>query len=374
MILERSLCEPDHQRTLMYWLLLFVPVTLVINHFDGGPIPLFIAATLAIIPLSKLMESSTTVLASVLGPTIGGLLSATMSNAPELIIGISALRNGLIDMLKSSICGAIIGTLLLGLGLSIFAGSRDGAKTFEGPMVSMNMGLLTITSLGLAIPAIFNISSASANIEISSHISVLMLILYAASVVYTLNHKNPPIDLVGVEQAMGGTSKKTARKKEPRYTEDKPNWSTSKALMILLGVTAVLAIVSDMLTASIQPAADLMHLRPVFAGMFLLSMVGNIPQFINSVSFAMKNQLTLALSVNLSSVTQLSLLVAPLLVLAGQHMHLPMNLIFSRYELVAILISVVVSRTLLSDCRTTWLEGIMLIKMYLMLAVGFYYQ
>ena len=356
--------------------MLFIPVAFAIDHFGAGPIPLFLTSTLAIFPLAKVMEKSTTVLAKVLGPTIGGLLNATMSNAPELIIGISALRNGLIDMLKSSICGAIVGTLLFGLGLSILSGClKSGTRTFEGPMVSMNMGLLTITSLGLTIPAIFNFSS-TANFEISSHISVLMLLLYAASVFYTLNHKNPPIDLVGVEKALSGTSHPShqATASEPAYEEETPNWGVGKSFLILLAVTAVLAIMSDMLTASIQPAADLMHLSPVFAGMFLLSMVGNIPQFINSVSFARKDQLTLALSVNLSSVTQLSLLVAPLLVLTGQRMNLPMNLIFSRFELVAIMISVVVSRYLLTDCRATWLEGFMLVMMYLMLAVGFYYQ
>lgn len=354
----------------MNWLLLFVPVSLALDHFGAGPIPLFVASTLAIIPLAKLMESSTTVLSKLLGPTIGGLLNATMSNAPELIIGLSALRNGLAEILKSSICGAIIGTLLFGLGLSIFTASVSrGAHHFEGPMVSMNMGLLTVSSLGLMIPATFNFSTA-ANYEISLHISVLMLILYVASILYTLNHKNPPIDLEGVKQALPAQKKPSG---EEDATEEGPDWSRNKALIILLSVTAVLALISDLLTASIQPAADLMHLTPVFAGIFLLSMVGNIPQFINSASFAMKDQLTLALSVNLSSVTQLSLLVAPLLVLSGQFMGLSMNLIFNRFELVAILAAVIISRYLLTDNRTTWLEGFMLLMMYLMLAVGFYY-
>lgn len=353
----------------MNWLLLFVPIAFLLDQVHAGPIPLFIVSTLAIVPLSKLMESSTTVLARLLGPTIGGLLNATMSNAPELIIGISALRNGLAEILKSSICGAIIGTLLFGLGLSILSGSlKRGTHQFEGPMVSMNMGLLTISSLGLMIPATFNFST-SANYEISLHISVLMLILYLASIVYTLNHRNPPIDLEGVKQALPSTEKPESAVE----AEEGPSWSRNVALLILLGVTVALALISDLLTASIQPAADLLHLTPVFAGIFLLSMVGNIPQFINSVSFAMKGQLTLALSVNLSSVTQLSLLVAPLLVLAGQQMGLPMNLIFNRFELVAILAAVIISRYLLTDNRTTWLEGFMLLMMYLMLAVGFYY-
>ncbi|MEN9681624.1 MAG: calcium/proton exchanger [Pseudomonadota bacterium] len=360
----------------MNWLLLFMPIAFGLDHFNAGPIPVFLASTLAILPLSKLMEEATTVLSKILGPTIGGLLNATMSNAPELIIGISALHNGLIEMLKASIAGAIIGTLLFGLGLSIFTGNfGKSPRTFDAPMVGMNMGLLTVSSLGLLIPAIFNIST-TADYEISMHICILMLILYVASIYYTLNQRNPPIDTAGVEKAMEQQEMapvETSTEKKLHTEEHEPSWGRNKAIGVLLSVTIALALTSDLLTDSIQPAADMLHLTPFFAGMFLLSMVGNIPQFINSVSFARKDQLTLALSVNLSSVTQLALLVAPILVLSGGVFGKPMDLVFNQFELIAIVISVIVARYLLADQRTTWLEGFMLIIMYMMLAVGFYY-
>lgn len=360
----------------MNWLLLFMPIAFTLNHFDAGPIPVFLASTLAIVPLSKLMEEATTVISKILGPNIGGLLNATMSNAPELIIGISALRNGLIEMLKASIAGAIIGTLLFGLGLSIFTGNfRKTPRSFDGPMVSLNMGLLTVSSLSLLIPAFFNIST-TADHEISVHICLLMLILYAASIFFTLTQHNPPIAETGVKKEVSHDSGQRTESSAPKVApseEPKVSWSRNQAIAVLLSVTAALALTSDLLTDSLQPAANMLHLTPIFAGMFLLSMVGNIPQFINSVSFARKDQLTLALSVNLSSVTQLSLLVAPLLVLSGNLLGMPMNLVFNHFELIAIFISVVVARYILADERTSWLEGFMLISMYLMLAVGFYY-
>lgn len=360
----------------MNWLLLCMPLAFALDHFGVGPIPVFLASTLAILPLAKLMEEATSILSKILGHTIGGLLNATMSNAPELIIGISALHNGLIDMLKASIAGAMIGTLLLGLGLSIFSGNvGKSPRRFDAPMVGMNMGLLTVTSFSLLIPALFNIST-TADYEISIHICVLMLILYIASIYYTLNQQNPPIDLIGVENAISEQEDLAQTHKGSEATPPAPQgpeWGRNKAIAVLLTVTVALAVTSDLLTDSLQPAADIMHLTPFFAGMFLLSMVGNIPQFINSVSFARKDQLTLALSVNLSSVTQLALLVAPILVLTGGMLGKPMDLVFNQFELVAIFISVVVARYLLADQRTTWLEGFMLIIMYLMLAVGFYY-
>lgn len=360
----------------MNWLLLFMPIAFALDHFHAGPIPVFLASTLAIVPLSKLMEEATSVLSKILGHTIGGLLNATMSNAPELIIGISALRNGLIDMLKASIAGAIIGTLLFGLGLSIFTGNvGKSPRTFDAPMVGMNMGLLTVTSFSLLIPALFNIST-TADYEISIHICLLMLILYIASIYYTLNQQNPPIDQTGIAKAI--SEKETLAdtinaSKKTDQAEHGASWGRNKAVGVLLSVTVALAFTSDLLTDSLQPAADMLHLTPFFAGMFLLSMVGNIPQFINSVSFARKDQLTLALSVNLSSVTQLALLVAPILVILGGLLGMPMDLVFNRFELVAIFVSVIVARYLIADQRTTWLEGFMLIIMYLMLAVGFYY-
>jgi Ca2+:H+ antiporter len=360
----------------MNWLLLFMPIAFALDHFHAGPIPVFLASTLAIVPLSKLMEEATSVLSKILGHTIGGLLNATMSNAPELIIGISALRNGLIDMLKASIAGAIIGTLLFGLGLSIFTGNMGRSpRTFDAPMVAMNMGLLTVTSFSLLIPAIFNFST-TADHEISVHICLLMLLLYVASIYYTLNHQNPPIDRAGMAKAIcrqANHAEKSAAPEAKHTKEEGSLWGKNKAIGILLSVTVALALTSDLLTDSLQPAAEMLHLTPFFAGMFLLSMVGNIPQFINSVSFARKDQLTLALSVNLSSVTQLALLVAPILVLTGGLIGMKMDLVFNHFELIAIFVSVVVARYLLQDQQTSWLEGFMLIIMYLMLAVGFYY-
>lgn len=359
----------------MYWLFSFFPAAFLLNHFGADPLVVFFACMLAIIPMAQLMEVSTTALARLIGPVLGGLLSATMSNAPELIIGISALRNGLTDILKYSIVGAIIGTLLFGLGLTIFCGNfRRRPMPFDAPMVAMNMGLLTVTSLGLTIPAIFNLS-VQADHAISFHICVLMLLLYLGSVYYTLNQDNPPIDKTGVATALG-QSKPAApieRLDDGREIPDHASWGFKKAMSILIGITIALALTSDLLTDSIQPTAETLHLTPFFAGMFLLSMVGNIPQFINSVSFARQNQMTLALSVNLSSVTQLSLLVAPLLVLSGPLFGQSMDLVFSNYSLFAIMVSVVVARYLLADNRTTWLEGFMLIIMYLMMAVGFFY-
>src|ERR1700684_969075 len=103
-------------------LLMFIPIAIALDRMGGNPILVFLAAALAIVPLAGLMGDATEALAESLGPTLGGLLNATLGNAPEIIIALFALHRGLIGIVKSSLTGSIIGNLLLGLGVSMFAG------------------------------------------------------------------------------------------------------------------------------------------------------------------------------------------------------------------------------------------------------------
>lgn len=350
----------------MNWLLVFIPVAFALDGMHVNPILVFFASAAAIVPLASLMEKSTEALAHYLGPTYGGLLSATMGNAPELIIGVSALRHGLIDVLKGSIAGSVLGTLLFGIGITIIAGGiRRPVQSFDREMVAVNSSLLMLAGFGLVVPAVFNFSG-KVDEEISLEISVVLLAVYLASLVYTILTNRPTVGKQAVEMEL-------KEKGLPQVAEDVPDWSRGRALGTLAAVAVALAFVSDLLTGSVQPAAHALGLTPVFAGVFLLAMVGNVPQYMNSVSFAYKNQMTLALSINLGATTQLALMVAPLLVISGSLMGTPMNLLFSRFELVGIILSVITARNLLSDNTSTWLEGVMLVGVYAMLGFGFYH-
>jgi Ca2+:H+ antiporter len=348
------------------WLLPFIVVAFVLDWLDVSPVIVFLASALAIIPLASLMEKATEALAHYLGPTLGGLLSATMGNAPELIIGIAALRHGLIDVLKSSIAGSVLGTLLFGIGITmVFGGLRRPVQAFDGHMVAMNSTMLMIATFGLIVPATFHFSQAKLDEELSLEISVILLIAYGASMVYTLFSHRPTIGKGAAEVALEEVGAEPAEAEAPR-------WSRGVALGVLAGVTVALAFVSELLTGSLEPTAKLLGLTPSFAGVFLLALVGNVPQYMNSASFAAKDRMTLALSINLGATTQLVLLVAPVLVIAGALMGLPMNLLFSNFELVGVILSVVIARSLLADNTSTWLEGVMLIAVYAMLGVGFF--
>lgn len=350
------------RRDVLNVLLVFIPVAFLLKAFHVEPGLVFGASAIAIIPLALLMEKATDALSFYLGATYGGLLSATMGNAPELIIGISALRNGLPELLKGSIAGSILGTLLLGIGITMMAGGfRNPRQTFDRDMVATNSGLLVLATFGLIIPAVFHFSKSDDQ-EISLHISVLLLIAYLASLIFAM--KQP----ASVDRKKSGVPVSVSAEAET------PAWSRKRSVGTLLGVAFTLAFVSDLLTGSIQPAADSLGLTPVFAGVFLLAMAGNLPQYMNSVSFAAQNRMTLALSINLSSTTQLVMLVAPTLVLVGWLTGQPMNLLFSNFELIGIMLSVFITRNLIADNTSNWLEGFLLVTVYLMLGIGFFYM
>jgi Ca2+:H+ antiporter len=250
---------------------------------------------------------------------------------------------------------------LFGVGMAmIFGGYKRPLQSFDGDMVSINGSLLTLAAFGLVVPAVFHFSN-QVNQEISLEISVILLVIYFASLVFTLTTAGRPhavqCGIVPVPET------KELEREIHEVEEALPDWSRSKALLILGAVAVALAFTSDLLTDSIQPASSALGLSPSFAGIFLLAMVGNVPQYMNSVSFAAKNRMT----------TQLVLLVAPILVIAGTLMGIPMDLLFSYFELVAILLSVIITRSLISDNTSNWLEGVMLVGVYVMLAVGFYY-
>src|SRR6516165_9903988 len=176
------------------WLLVFIPITLGLNAFGASPVLVFLASALAIVPLARLMGDATEALARFLGPTVGGLLNATLGNAPEIIISSFALHAGLVDMVKSSLTGSIIGNLLFGLGASFFAGGikygRD--QKFDPHAARITTALLTLASFGLIIPAATQFSAATAR-TISREVAVVLFLVYLASLIAILVTRKPVI-------------------------------------------------------------------------------------------------------------------------------------------------------------------------------------
>src|SRR5262245_58285736 len=185
------------------WLLVFIPIGVGLDWMGANPILVFLASALAIIPLAGLMGDATEALARFLGPTVGGLLNATLGNAPEIIISGFALYRGLVEMVKSSLTGSIIGNLLFGLGVSFFAGgiNHRRAQRFDVEAVHMTTALLTLASFGLIIPAATQYSHAAAQ-SISRQTAVVLFVVYLAYLVAVLVNQKEIIGKEGVKATL----------------------------------------------------------------------------------------------------------------------------------------------------------------------------
>jgi Ca2+:H+ antiporter len=349
----------------MKWLLVFIPVALALSWYGANPIVVFGTSALAVVPLAALMGEATDALASFVGPTWGGLLSASLGNAPEIIIGFFALRQGLVAVVKSSLVGSIIGNLLFGLGVSmIFGGIRNGTQQFDLQVANTNSGLLLLAAAGLIIPAVFYHTSTVMTREISMQIAAVLFAVYLGSLLFTLITSRPALGEEKVKAEVPGASEPEAMK---------AGWGRNKAIAILAIVTIALAFMSEILTDAIEPASRIMGLTPIFAGVFLLALVGNIAEVFNAVTFARMDKMDLSVGVTVGSSLQVALVVAPVLVFAGALLGQPMDLVFSRFEIVAVGLAVLVTKQLIGNGRSNWLEGLMLVGVYAMLAIGFFY-
>ncbi len=340
-------------------LLVFVPVAIAAQALGISPTIIFFLCALAIVPLAKFIGESTEELATRTSPAVGGLLSATFGNATELIIGFFALRAGLIEVVKASITGSIIGNLLLVLGLSMLAGGWSREKqTFNKTAVLASGSTLFIAAIALVMPAILSqtapLLTGGIVEDMSLWVSVALLVLYGATLFFSLHtHKHLYLEEAG--------------KYEPR-------WSVSRSLLTLCAATLVVAWVSELLVNSIQPLVATLGWSELFVGVIFLAIIGNAAENLSAVIVARKNRMDLSLQIAMGSATQIAMVVAPVLVLAGLVIHQPMNLIFNIFELVSIVLSVLIVNLIIADGESNWLEGVQLLGSYAIIGIAFFFH
>jgi len=347
-------------------LLVFIPIAVGLDWYEANPILVFIASGLAIVPLAGLMGQSTENLSVYIGATLGGLLAATMGNAPELIISIFALKAGLYDVVKASITGSIIGNLLLGMGLAILLGGlRHERQRFNATSAGMSSGLLTLAGVGLMVPALFNFTSQQEK-ELSTEIAIVLFLAYLLSLVFTLKTHQHLFRANPVEADKGSPL--------PKEEAEEATWSRNKSIGMLTVVTIGIAFMSEILTGAIEPAAAGIGLTPIFAGVIFLAVFGNAAELMNSMRFARNNQMDLVMGIAVGASTQVVMFVAPMLVFASYLLGpKPLDLLFVPFEIAAIVIAILVNGNITKDGESHWMEGVMLLGVYLILAIGFFF-
>ena len=327
-------------------------------HAD--PTVVFIGSAAAILGLAWIVGLSTERLGSLTGPQVGGILNATFGNIAELIIAFFALEAGLIEVVKASLTGSIIGNLLLVLGASVLIGGlRHGTQHFSPKIASSNAALLVLAVIGLFVPAIFAFTvsnpSQGSLTEESVLVAVALMAAYVLSLIYQFS--NPSQTLGGHGEPAGHAG---------------PAWSMRTAIAVLLVAAALLALLSEILVGSIEGFVESFGLSAFFVGVVLVPTIGNLAEHLVAVQLAAKDKMEFAMAVSYGSSLQVALFVAPVLVIIGALLGHPMDLVFTPLEVAAVGAAVGISALIALDGESNWLEGALLVIVYAILAVSFF--
>lgn len=343
------------------WLLLFIPISLAINWLNLPKMWLFVTSAIAIIPLAGLVSAATDQLARRAGPGLGGLVNASFGNVPELIIGLFALKAGLISVVKASISGSILGNILLVLGASMFLGGlKRDKQTFMRTTTGQGSALLFLAVIALVMPAIFDLSvfgSFRGGIEVedlSLIVAGVLLAIYIANIIFALTK--------GYSPTCGATTE-----------IEQPQVSLRSSLLLLGVATGFAAIESELLVDSISAATRTLGMTEFFVGIIIVPLVGNAAEQFTAISMAMKDRMDLSVSIATGASTQVALLIVPLLVFISVLVGHPLSLVFNPLEIVGLALSVIIVSLVSLDGESNWLEGLELLAVYVVLGIVFYF-
>jgi Ca2+:H+ antiporter len=342
------------------FLIIFLPLAFLADELEWGALWVFIFSAAGIIPMAGLIGQATESLAEITGPKIGGLLNATLGNAAELIITLVAIKAGLLELVKASITGSILGNLLLVFGFSaLVGGAKNGIQQFDKKQATSHALLLTIATLALVIPSLFSVSMGEPNgtrVEaLSLGVAAVMLMLYIAGLIYTLRATKSPITYAA-------------------QPSKKPEMSLTSALILLAVATGGIIWMSELLVGAVEHVTANLGLSEFFLGIILIPIVGNAAEHLVAVTMAHRNQMELSMEIAVSSSIQVALLVAPVLVFVSLAMGHPLTLVFNTFELISIGAGVIITVLVASDGESNWLEGVALLGVYAILGLAFFLQ
>jgi Ca2+:H+ antiporter len=351
------------------WLLVFIPIALVLEHFvPSSPVLIFFAAALAIVPIAALIVHATEHLSAHTGDAIGGLLNATFGNAPELIIALVALRAGYMDMVRGSIIGAILANLLLALGVAFLVGGiRHRDQTYNAGASRIYSTMMLLAAMSLAVPSAFSRYFAPEGTMrqeqlLNVGVAAALLLAYALYLLFSL--KTHP----------GWFASAAHTGSDNPHHVDRP-WSVTRAVISLVVAAVLAAWMSEILVGAAEGAGKALGMSQLFIGIVLLAIVGGAAESSSAIAVASKNKMDLSLGIALGSSMQIALFVAPMLVFASYFVAPePLELSFSRAEVGALFLGALIGTVVCGDGRGNWFKGAQLITVYVIMAMMFYFM
>jgi Ca2+:H+ antiporter len=358
--------------SIFFFLLIFVPIAIILDLLHTNHIILFIISVIALLPLAKLIGDSTEHLSTHYGSTLGSLLNVTFGNAAEIIIAVVAINAGLLDLVKASITGAILGNIMLIFGLSMIAGGiRRKEQLFSIQNAGLQSTMIFLAIIGLAIPTVLS-STVLKPVDVENQIKIeflsdalafLLLGVYIAGIIFTfVTHKylfiSPRLE-----------------EENETYSDHKysKHWSKKKAfLMLAVSMIGVVAI-SEILVGSVEETSKEFGFGELFVGAVIVGIVGNAAEHSSAIILARKGKIDLSIGIAAGSGTQIALFVVPILVIFGIMTNQPFTLEFTIYELVTLFLAAIILNLIAHDGKSNWFEGVMLNAVYVIIAIGFYF-
>ncbi|KAJ4478475.1 Sodium/calcium exchanger protein-domain-containing protein [Lentinula aciculospora] len=355
-------------------LLVFVPLSVISHNLDWDAALRFSFSFLSIVPLASLLGTATDQMSTKLGQTLAGLLNASFGNAVEIIVGIAALMQDQLVIVQNSLLGSILSNILLVLGCSFLAaGIKFKESNFQVTAAQASSSLMTLACITLIIPAAYNSVKPPAETLLSTTPIVTDAERWNGLLIIS---RGTAILLLGVYVAYLYFQLKSHAYLFQANTENQeeeiPRMNIVAASISLLVVTIITAFCADYLVASIEEFADRYHIPKPFIGLILLPIVGNAAEHVTSIWMALKGQMELTIGICVGSSIQIAAFVVPLLVVIGWISHHELTLFFANFETIAFFASVFLVNTLIQDGKSNYMEGLMLITLYLVIALAFW--
>jgi Ca2+:H+ antiporter len=349
------------------FLLVAVPVCWVLRAISPESSWIFIAAAISLVPLAGIIGLGTEELARRSGPAWGGFLNATFGNAAELIIAIVALREGHLALVQASITGSIVGNLLLVLGLSFFVGGLGRrSQKFHRTAANNTAAMLFLAVVALVMPAVFDLAlygTLSVRPPAIDRLSLgsagVLICAYVGSLIYAFTAHR---DLF-----------RSTPDAHARARDGGPELSSTQAGMLLAAGTVITTVQAELLVGTLQTGLAVFGFTELFVGVIVIAIIGNAAEHYAAITAARRDEMTLAVEIAVGSSAQIALLVAPALVLYSYAIGRPMSLLFHPLEIVSIALSVLATSIVVADGESNWVEGLLLLAVYLILAMAFYF-
>lgn len=360
------------------FLLVMVPIGIAAGMLGWSPTAVFTLNFFAIIPLAAVLSFATEEISLKLGETLGGLLNATFGNAVELIVSIVALKDNQIEVVQASMLGSILSNLLLVMGMCFLFGgiihrgeSGNGREqSFASATAQTTCSMMTLSSASLVIPAaLYAVLDQSGSkdktqsiLTLSRGTAIILLLLYVLYLVFQLRTHSNLFDAENQESDEPHES----------HESEEPSMGPIAAASVLVVTTLLVAVCADYLVGSIDSLVESSGISKAFIGLILIPIVGNAAEHVTAVVVAVRDKMDLAMGVAIGSSIQIALLVTPFLVIVGWIIGREMTLHFETFQTVAFAVSVLVVTYTVQDGKSNYLEGAMLLGLYLIIALAFY--